>query len=229
DTSVDTTWASVNTLSQNSLEGVLGRPLVSTLLELVSTHCPRLARREGVVESTSDEENEEFVVPAARASDKGKDVAPDIPLLTRRVHHSSKKKKLKVNMKLVIERLEAHGEILCSLQNEVSSIFVSQSTGAKQVGALKAELQSLKGELGSIKQLVQGLSIFVRAHLPIPAPPAPTPAGSLGPSGPSVEDVRPLGPVDAEHSGPSGPRVEEEAVVGPSGPKIGEESRPSEE
>ncbi|MQL96781.1 hypothetical protein Taro_029466 [Colocasia esculenta] len=43
-TSVDTTCASVNTLSQNSPEGVLGRPLVSTLLELVSTHCPRLAR-----------------------------------------------------------------------------------------------------------------------------------------------------------------------------------------
>ncbi|MQM21039.1 hypothetical protein Taro_054070 [Colocasia esculenta] len=45
DTSVDTTWASVDTLSQNSPDGVLGRPLVSTLLELVSTHCPRLSRR----------------------------------------------------------------------------------------------------------------------------------------------------------------------------------------
>ncbi|MQL81440.1 hypothetical protein Taro_013910, partial [Colocasia esculenta] len=44
-TSVDTTWASVDTLSQNSPEGVLGRPLVSTLLGLVSTHCPSLARR----------------------------------------------------------------------------------------------------------------------------------------------------------------------------------------
>ncbi|MQL98976.1 hypothetical protein Taro_031702 [Colocasia esculenta] len=43
-TSVDTTWASVDTLSQNSPEGVLGRPLVSTLLGLVSTHCPSLAR-----------------------------------------------------------------------------------------------------------------------------------------------------------------------------------------
>ncbi|MQL93627.1 hypothetical protein Taro_026275 [Colocasia esculenta] len=44
-TSVETTLASVDTLSQNSPEGVLGRPLVSTLLALVSTHCPRLARR----------------------------------------------------------------------------------------------------------------------------------------------------------------------------------------
>ncbi|MQM00744.1 hypothetical protein Taro_033487 [Colocasia esculenta] len=43
-TSVDTTWASVDTLSQNSPEGVLRRPLVSTLLWLVSTHCPSLAK-----------------------------------------------------------------------------------------------------------------------------------------------------------------------------------------
>ncbi|MQL95045.1 hypothetical protein Taro_027703 [Colocasia esculenta] len=44
-TSVDTTWASVDTQSKNSPEGGLGRPLVSTPLGLVSTHCPRLARR----------------------------------------------------------------------------------------------------------------------------------------------------------------------------------------
>ncbi|MQM00686.1 hypothetical protein Taro_033424, partial [Colocasia esculenta] len=35
--SVDTTWTSVDTLSQISLEGVLGRSLVSTLPDLVST------------------------------------------------------------------------------------------------------------------------------------------------------------------------------------------------
>ncbi|MQL87838.1 hypothetical protein Taro_020382, partial [Colocasia esculenta] len=96
-----------------------------------------------------------------------------------------------------------------------------QSTGAKKVGALKAELQSLKGELGSIKLLVQDLSIFVRAHLPIPTPSAPTPAGS---SGPSVEDVRPLGPVDAEQSGPPGPILD---GSGPSGPVDAEQSGPS--
>ncbi|MQM09273.1 hypothetical protein Taro_042139, partial [Colocasia esculenta] len=44
-TSVDTTWASVDTLSQHSPEGVLGRSLVSTLHDLVSTlpdqFCPK--------------------------------------------------------------------------------------------------------------------------------------------------------------------------------------------
>ncbi|MQM12569.1 hypothetical protein Taro_045490 [Colocasia esculenta] len=62
-TSVDTTWASVDTLSQTIPEGVLGRPLVSTPLELVSTHCPSLARRnqqqeeeeEAATESLDDE------------------------------------------------------------------------------------------------------------------------------------------------------------------------------
>ncbi|MQL72281.1 hypothetical protein Taro_004623, partial [Colocasia esculenta] len=44
-TSVDTACASVDLLSQNSPDGVLGRPLVSTLHGLVSTHCPSLARR----------------------------------------------------------------------------------------------------------------------------------------------------------------------------------------
>ncbi|MQL67813.1 hypothetical protein Taro_000145 [Colocasia esculenta] len=45
DQSVDTTWASVDTLSQISPEGVLGRSLVSTLPDLVSTlpdqFCPK--------------------------------------------------------------------------------------------------------------------------------------------------------------------------------------------
>ncbi|MQM19237.1 hypothetical protein Taro_052237 [Colocasia esculenta] len=55
-------------------------------------------------------------------------------------------------MKPVINWLDAHGEILCSLQNEVSSIFVSQSTRAKQIGAMKAELQRLKESSISVLQ-----------------------------------------------------------------------------
>ncbi|MQM13966.1 hypothetical protein Taro_046893, partial [Colocasia esculenta] len=191
-----------------------------------------------VVESPSDEDVDN-VEPAVRARGKGKGVA-QIPLLTRRAHHSSKKKKLRVNMKPVLDRLDAHGEILCSLQNEVSSIFVSQSTGAKQIGAMKAELQSLKGELGSIKQLVQHLLVFVREQLPIPAPLAPTsavPKSSSGPSGPidaedevrppgprTEEETRPSGPIGAEDAGPLGPKVVEgqpaQAASGPSGPSV---------
>ncbi|MQL95159.1 hypothetical protein Taro_027830 [Colocasia esculenta] len=52
DQSVDTTWTSVDTLSQNSPKCVLGMSLVSTLPDLVSTHCPRLTQKVlGVVSS----------------------------------------------------------------------------------------------------------------------------------------------------------------------------------
>ncbi|MQL69746.1 hypothetical protein Taro_002044 [Colocasia esculenta] len=44
-TSVDTTCGSVDTLSQNSPESVLGSSLVSTLPHLVSTHCPSLTQK----------------------------------------------------------------------------------------------------------------------------------------------------------------------------------------
>ncbi|MQM14085.1 hypothetical protein Taro_047015, partial [Colocasia esculenta] len=47
--------SSVDTLSQNSPEGVLGRPLVSTLLGLVSTHCPSLARSVDTLSQNSPE------------------------------------------------------------------------------------------------------------------------------------------------------------------------------
>ncbi|MQL85764.1 hypothetical protein Taro_018296 [Colocasia esculenta] len=48
--SVDTTWTSVDTLSQISPEGVLGRPLVSTLPDLVSTLLDQFCPKESFVE-----------------------------------------------------------------------------------------------------------------------------------------------------------------------------------
>ncbi|MQL89434.1 hypothetical protein Taro_022003 [Colocasia esculenta] len=42
---VDTAWASVDLLSQNSPDGVLGSPLVSTQPHPVSTHFPSLTQK----------------------------------------------------------------------------------------------------------------------------------------------------------------------------------------
>ncbi|MQL86471.1 hypothetical protein Taro_019010 [Colocasia esculenta] len=161
--------------------------------------------QEGVVESPSYEDVDN-VEPTFRARGKGKGVA-QVALLTRRAHHSSKKKKLRVNMKAVINRLDAHREILCSLKNEVSSIFMSQSTGAKQIGAMKAELQSLKGP--SIAEEEVRTSGPVGAEDAGPSGPKvvegqPAQAAS-GLSGPSVEQPGPLGPVVDEQLEPSGP------------------------
>ncbi|MQL79286.1 hypothetical protein Taro_011722 [Colocasia esculenta] len=67
-----------------------------------------------------------------------------IPLLTKKAHHRLKKKRIHVHMKPVINRLNAHGEILCSLQSEVQSIFLSQSAEAKEIGAVKVELPNMR-------------------------------------------------------------------------------------
>ncbi|MQL71349.1 hypothetical protein Taro_003673 [Colocasia esculenta] len=154
--------------------------------------------QEGIVEDVSDEDME----PIISSGGKRKGVAPRIPLLTRKAHHRSKKRKIHVHMKPVINRLNAHGEILCSLRSEVQSIFISQSTKAKEIEAVRIELQEMITELGSLKQLVSNLSEFVRAQLSILSPPSPTQSvpGESGPSGPfEVEDVgtRPSGPVES--------------------------------
>ncbi|MQL84131.1 hypothetical protein Taro_016642 [Colocasia esculenta] len=155
--------------------------------------------QEGLVESTSDDN----VEPSVGSGGRGKGVAPKVPLLTRKAHHISRKKKTHVNIKPVIARLNAHWEILCSLQSDISFIFISQSTGAKEIGAVTFELQEMRNELGSLKKLVSDLSDFVRVQLSTPAPPAPTQSipEVVGPSGPSVVESEPPRP-SLEESGP---------------------------
>ncbi|MQL89131.1 hypothetical protein Taro_021709 [Colocasia esculenta] len=109
-----------------------------------------------------------------------------------------------------------------------------ESTGAKEIGAVKTELQEMKFELGSLKKLVTDLSDFVRVQLSAPAPPAPTQSmpEEVGPSGPSIaesgtpepslEESGPLGPCVVEDisARPSEPSVQMESVEGPTGPQV---------
>ncbi|MQL96123.1 hypothetical protein Taro_028791 [Colocasia esculenta] len=177
-----------------------------------SASAPTDQFQEGIVEDVLDDD----VEPTISSGGKKKSVAPRIPLLTRKAHHRSNKKRIHMHMKPVINRLNAHGEILCSLQFE--------STEAKEIGAVKVELQKMRSELGSMKQLMTNLSDFVRMQLSSPVPPAPT-QPVLKESGPSevIKEVGPSGPV-VEESGPSGPIAEE--VTRPPGPSE-EEVRPS--
>ncbi|MQL89454.1 hypothetical protein Taro_022020 [Colocasia esculenta] len=97
------------------------------------------------------------------------------------------------------------------------------STEAKEIGAVKTELQEMRSELGSLKHQVSNLSDFVRVQLFVPAPPAPTQfvpeAPVVGPSGPIIEEeVRPPGPSEEEVR-PLGPSEEE---VWPPGPSVAE-------
>ncbi|MQM20616.1 hypothetical protein Taro_053640, partial [Colocasia esculenta] len=197
-----------DTLAQGELE-IQGDPTTSASVDQF---------QEGIVEDTSDEE----VEPIISSGGKRKGVASRIPLLTRKAHHRSKKKKILVHLKPVINRLNAHGEILCSLQSEVTSIFLSQSTEAKEIGAVKTELQEMRSELSSLKQLVSDLSDFVRVQLSVPAPPAHTQPILSGPSGPyEVEDVgtRPSGPVESVAE-PTGSQASVEVSAVPPEPSV---------
>ncbi|MQM12271.1 hypothetical protein Taro_045188, partial [Colocasia esculenta] len=118
------------------------------------------------------------------------------------------------------EQEETHEEI-------IQNIPAGDSIGVKEFGAVKSELQEMKIELGSLKNLVTDLSEFVRVQLTTPAPPAPTqPVAeepAVGPSGPVVEESGPSGPIDDEVIRPLGPSEEES---GPPGPTV-KESRPT--
>ncbi|MQM21451.1 hypothetical protein Taro_054491 [Colocasia esculenta] len=156
--------------------------------------------QESLVESTSDED----VEPNVSSGGKGKCVASGIPLLTRKAHHRSRKKKIHVHLEPVIARLNAQGEILCSLQSDVTSIFLSQSTEAKDIGAVKSELHGMRSELGSLKKLVTDLSDFVRVHLSAPTPPAPTQSvpETPAPSSPPTSFTAPPAPEPSKKSLP---------------------------
>ncbi|MQL99047.1 hypothetical protein Taro_031763 [Colocasia esculenta] len=162
--------------------------------------------KEGLVEGTSSADVD--IELAVSSGKKGKGVATKSPLLTKKAHRRSKKKKIRVHLKPVIERLNAHGEILCSVQSDISSIFISQSTGVKEIGAVKAELQGMKEESGPPGPAVKesgrpGPSMVESA----PIRPLAKESGPLGPL-----KSRPIGPL-AKESGSSGPLESEEEQV----------------
>ncbi|MQM11561.1 hypothetical protein Taro_044469 [Colocasia esculenta] len=194
--------------------------VIPEIVALGHISAPADKYQEGLVESTSDGDDSDDVEPVEGSAIKGKGVAPLVPLLTRKAHQSSKKRKIHVGLKPIINRLNAHGEILCSVQSEITSIFISQS-----IGAMKNELQEMRGELGSLKQLVTDLSNIVRVHLSSPAPPAPTQPVSeepaVGPLGPVVEESGPPGP-SMEKSGPPGQSAGESRPSGPVESKVGQ-------
>ncbi|MQM14884.1 hypothetical protein Taro_047819 [Colocasia esculenta] len=100
----------------------------------------------------------------------------------------------------------------------------AQSTEAKEIGVVKIELQEMRSELGSLKQLMTNLSDIVRVQLSSPALPAPTqPIPKEFGLSEAIKEVGPSGPV-VEESGPSGPIIEE--VIRPPKPSE-EEVRPS--
>ncbi|MQM15164.1 hypothetical protein Taro_048103 [Colocasia esculenta] len=179
--------------------------------------------QEGVTASSSDSDEQDDHVdheePVARASEKGKGVASEIPLLTETPHQRTRQQRFVINLKPLMDRLDAQGEILCSVQSDITSIFMTQSSATKDMGMVKNAVRWLNKEIGSMKTLLLEILKEVRAL----APPAPTPPAPQPSEVAEEEIARPSGPVSVEASGPLGPSIVEEDPAGPSRPVVVEQ------
>ncbi|MQM10370.1 hypothetical protein Taro_043263, partial [Colocasia esculenta] len=104
--------------------------------------------REGETASSSDSEDDQDQQPQMdKAQKKGKAAeVPDVPLLADTPYQRQMRQRVIINLKPIIERLDAHGEILCSLQSDVNSIFMSQASTSKEL-AIRAAAASPQAEV----------------------------------------------------------------------------------
>ncbi|MQM03043.1 hypothetical protein Taro_035821, partial [Colocasia esculenta] len=95
--------------------------------------------REGETASSSDsEDDQDQHPPMDKAQEKGKAAeVPDVPLLADTPYQRQMRQRVIINLKPVIERLDAQGKILCSLQSDVNSIFMSQASTSKELSQVK--------------------------------------------------------------------------------------------
>ncbi|MQM00991.1 hypothetical protein Taro_033740 [Colocasia esculenta] len=173
--------------------------------------------------SSYSEDDQDQQPQMDKAQEKGKVAeVPDVPLLDGTPHQRQMRQRVIINLKPVIERLDAQGEILCSVQSDVNSIFMSQASTSKELSQVKNVVRWFNKELGSMKTMLSEILKAVGAQAPPPPPPAaqrseedvPRPSGPdeqvAGPSGPTAASPQ----AEVSGSGPSGP---DEQVSGPSG------------
>ncbi|MQL88566.1 hypothetical protein Taro_021135 [Colocasia esculenta] len=179
--------------------------------------------RDGETASSSDSNNDQQP-PASEARKKGKEVDSGVPLLSDTPFERQMRQKIVINLKPVIERLDAQGTILCSLQSDVSSIFMSQASASKEISGIRNAMKWFNKEMGSMKSMLSEILKAVGA--PAPSPPTPPVDQGLGansprPSGPSAQESGPSGPAPAATEakvnvqGPSGPAEQGEGSPGP--------------
>ncbi|MQM18090.1 hypothetical protein Taro_051075, partial [Colocasia esculenta] len=179
---------------------------------------PILNDREGETASPSSSDDDQ-PPPAKEGKKKGKEVASEVHLLADTPFQRQVKQKIVINLKPVIERLDAQGTILCSLQSDVSSIFMIQASTSKDISNIRNAMKWFNQEMGSMKSLLGEILKVVGAQVS----PPPPPAAQVPQSGPSAQEVGPTGPEAAAAlaeaaviiEGPSGP---DDQVKGPPGP-----------
>ncbi|MQM07101.1 hypothetical protein Taro_039938 [Colocasia esculenta] len=197
-------------------------------------HPPENQFRDGGTASSSDsEEDQDQQPPVDKAREKGKAATSKVPLIADTPFQRQMRQRFIINLKPVMERLDAQGEILCSVQSDVNSIFMSQASISKELSQVKNAVWWFNKEMGSMKSMLSEILKAVGAQAPPPPPPptaqrseedVPRPSGPAeqvaGPSRPvaassqaEVSESRPAGPVEQvqELAGPA------EKVSGPSG------------
>ncbi|MQM11861.1 hypothetical protein Taro_044773 [Colocasia esculenta] len=176
--------------------------------------------RDGETASSSESNDD-----ATEARKKGKEVVSGVPLLADTPFERQVRQKIVINLKPVIERLDAQGEILCSVQSDVNSIFMSQASTTKEISQIRNAMKWFNKEMGSMKTMLSEIFKAVGFPPPLPAPPtaqsndADTSRPSVPESGPS--GLAPTAAGEVSVQGPSGPApaaAVEVSVQGPSRP-----------
>ncbi|MQL94576.1 hypothetical protein Taro_027238 [Colocasia esculenta] len=135
---------------------------------------PNLDDREGENASSSSSDDDQ-PPPAKEGKKKGKVVASGVPLLADSPFERQVKQKIVINLKPVIERLNVQGELLCTLQSDVNSIFLSQSSANKELGQIRNAMKWFNKELSSMKGMLLDIIKAVGAQAPPPPEAAATP------------------------------------------------------
>ncbi|MQM17857.1 hypothetical protein Taro_050837 [Colocasia esculenta] len=129
------------------------------------------------------EENVESVEPSERASSKRERVA----------HWKPKKKQLEIQLKPIVKRLNEQGKTLTSLQSDIQSIIISQTSAVSEIGALSTEVLNLRDDFRMFKQLCRWMKgefdnvkkLISSRVQSSSAPPAHSPVEPVNSSGPS--------------------------------------------
>ncbi|MQL94297.1 hypothetical protein Taro_026950 [Colocasia esculenta] len=155
--------------------------------------------REGETASSSSSDDDQ-PPPENEGKKKGKEVASGVPLLADFPFERQVKQKIVINLKPVIERLNVQGELLCSFQSDVNSIFLSQASANKELAQIRNAMKWFNKEMSSMKGMLSDIIKAVGAQAP-PPPEAVAAPKEVKPTGPADQDAGPTGPSE-QGSGP---------------------------
>ncbi|MQM01870.1 hypothetical protein Taro_034628 [Colocasia esculenta] len=102
--------------------------------------------------------------PAMDDAVRKKAVHEKLPRLTRRSHNKPKKMKICVHLEPILARLDAQGELICSLQTDLASVLHNHHSQNLVLREVISELEGTKIELSSLSAMMTDLTQLVRTQ-----------------------------------------------------------------